>query len=192
MLAIPDLFAVLDQLGDAVVILDREFRIVAHNAAAERLGMRLAADIATAPLWDTSTSLTGGNFQEDLRRAMSKRIPLHSEHRIVDATSNLVQLRVHILPTEPGLTVVARDIADRGDTGRSQREERARQLQELTAALSAALDPESVGAAIIERAMPALGRSDASGRSGPLRRANPLGNLGGADRAVPASSPRSR
>jgi PAS domain S-box-containing protein len=157
MLAIPDLFAVLDQLGDAVVILDREFRIVAHNAAAERLGMRLAADIATAPLWDTSTSLTGGNFQEDLRRAMSKRIPLHSEHRIVDATSNLVQLRVHILPTEPGLTVVARDIADRGDTGRSQREERARQLQELTAALSAALDPESVGAAIIERAMPALG-----------------------------------
>ena len=31
------------------------------------------------------------------------------------------------------------------------------QLQELTAALSAALDPESVGAAIIERAMPALG-----------------------------------
>ena len=40
---------------------------------------------------------------------------------------------------------------------RSQREERARQLQELTAALSAALDPEGVGAAIIERAMPALG-----------------------------------
>jgi PAS domain S-box-containing protein len=31
------------------------------------------------------------------------------------------------------------------------------QLQDLTAALSAALDPESVGAAIIERAMPALG-----------------------------------
>src|SRR5215207_6460988 len=157
MLAIPDLFAVLDQLGDAVVILDREFRIVAHNAAAERLGMRLAADIAIAPLWDTSTSLTGENFQEDLRRAMSERIPLHSEHRIVDATGNLVRLRVHILPTEPGLTVVARDIADRGDAGRSQREERARQLQELTAALSAALDPENVGAAIIERAMPALG-----------------------------------
>src|SRR5215217_514540 len=139
MLAIPDLFAVLDQLGDAVVILDREFRIVAHNAAAQRLGMRLAAEIATAPLWDTSTSLTGGNFQEDLRRAMSERIPLHSEQRIVDTTGNLVRLRVHVLPTEPGLTVVARDIADRGDAGRSQREERARQLQELTAALSAAL-----------------------------------------------------
>ena len=42
-------------------------------------------------------------------------------------------------------------------TERKRREERARQLQELTAALSAALDPESVGAAIIERAMPALG-----------------------------------
>src|SRR5918995_4883773 len=42
-------------------------------------------------------------------------------------------------------------------TERKRREERARQLQELTAALSAALDPESVGAAIIERAMPAVG-----------------------------------
>src|SRR5215213_3238444 len=153
MLAIPDLFDVLDQLGDAVVILDREYQIVAHNAAAERFGMRPTADIATAPLWDTWTSPTGANFQEDLRRAMSERIPLHSEHRIVDATGNHVRLRVHILPTEPGLTVVARDIAARGDASRSQREERARQLQELTAALSAALDPESVGAAIIERAM---------------------------------------
>ena len=46
------------------------------------------------------------------------------------------------------------DVADR-----TRREERTRhvQLQELTAALSAALDPESVGAVIIERAMPALG-----------------------------------
>jgi PAS domain-containing protein len=40
MLAVPDLFDVLDQLGDAVVILDREYRIVARNAAAERLGVR--------------------------------------------------------------------------------------------------------------------------------------------------------
>ena len=34
--AMPDLFDVLDHLGDAVVILDREYRIVAHNAAAYR------------------------------------------------------------------------------------------------------------------------------------------------------------
>jgi PAS domain S-box-containing protein len=88
---------------------------------------------------------------------MSERIPLHSEHCIVDATGADVRLRVHILPTEPGLTVVARDITSQGGASGSQREERARQLQELTAALSAALDPESVGAAIIERAMPALG-----------------------------------
>jgi PAS domain S-box-containing protein len=40
---------------------------------------------------------------------------------------------------------------------RRRREERAGLLQELTAALSAALAPEDVGAAIIQRAMPALG-----------------------------------
>ena len=59
MLAVPDLFDVLDQLGDAVVILDRDYRIVAHNAAAERLGARPATDIAASPLWDTWTSPTG-------------------------------------------------------------------------------------------------------------------------------------
>ena len=39
--------------------LDREYRIVAHNAAAERLGARPATDIAASPLWDTWTSPTG-------------------------------------------------------------------------------------------------------------------------------------
>jgi hypothetical protein len=42
------------------------------------------------------------------------------------------------------------------DADETRREERAKQLQELTAALSAALDPEAVGTAIMERAMPAL------------------------------------
>jgi PAS domain S-box-containing protein len=57
-------------------------------------------------------------------------------------------------------------------TGHKQRETRTGELQALTAALSAALDPKSVGAAIIERAMPALGANagnvfllDASGRT---------------------------
>jgi hypothetical protein len=157
--ALPDLFDVLDQLGDAVVTLDREYRIVAHNAAAERLGRRPDADTPAAPLWEVWISPTGGTLEEDLRRAMAERLTLQTEHRIVDASGGDVWLDVHILPTESGLTVVARDITAHRGTDRIRREERARhmQLQELTAALSAALDPESVGAAIIERAMPALG-----------------------------------
>ncbi|HEX2170902.1 MAG TPA: PAS domain-containing protein, partial [Dehalococcoidia bacterium] len=157
MLAVPDLFDVLDQLGDAVVTLDREYRIVAHNAAAERLGERPVADTAAVPFWEVWTSPTGVTLEEDLRRAMAGRLTLQTEHHVLDAAGADVQLQVHILPTEPGLTVVARDIAAQVLAGRSQGEERARRLQELTAALSAALDPESVGAAIIERAMPALG-----------------------------------
>ena len=157
MLVVPDLFDVLDQLGDAVVTLDREYRIVAHNTAADRLTRRPAADVAPGPLWVAWTSATAGTLEAELRRAMAERIPLHTEHHLIDATGEGVRLQVHILPTEPGLTVVAHDITAQGRAGQSQREERARQLQELTAALSAALDPESVGAAIIKRAMPALG-----------------------------------
>jgi PAS domain S-box-containing protein len=157
MLAIPDLFDVLDHLGDAVVILDREYRIVAHNAAADRLRGRPAVDLAATPLWDMWLSPTGGTFAEHLRQAMSDRLSLHTEHHILDDSGADVWLDVHILPTEPGLTVVARDITSHRRAERPRREERPRQLQELTAALSAALDPENVGAAIIERAMPALG-----------------------------------
>src|SRR5215213_2719563 len=157
MLVIPDLFDVLDQLGDAVVTLDRDHRIVAHNAAADRLGWRPAADFAAAPLWDAWTSPTGETIAQVLRRVMSERIPLQIQHHIFDAAGHEVRLQVHILPAEPGLTVIARDITAHGRPDRSHHEERARQLQALTAALSAALDSESVGAAIIERAMPALG-----------------------------------
>src|SRR5215218_7539928 len=157
MLAIPDLFDVLDHLGDAVVILDHEYRIVAHNAAAERLVGRPTVNLAATPLWDMWPSPTGDTFAEHLRRAMSDRLSLHTEHHILDDSAADVWLDVHILPTESGLTVVARDITAHRRAERTRREERAKQLQELTAALSAALDPESVGAAIIERAMPALG-----------------------------------
>src|SRR5215213_1576749 len=94
MLVVPDLFDVLDQLGDAVVTLDREYRIVAHNSAADRLGWRPAADLAPAPLWDTWISPAGGTLAEDLRRAMSERIPLHSELHTLDATGDDIRLQV--------------------------------------------------------------------------------------------------
>src|SRR5215218_8256731 len=142
MQVVPDLFDVLDQLGDAVVMLDREYRIVAHNAAAERLGRLPTADVAPARLWDAWTSPNGGTLQKDLRHAMSEQIPLHTEHHVLDAAGTDVRLQIHILPNEFGLTVVARDITAQGRGDPPQREERARQLQELTAALSAALDPE--------------------------------------------------
>src|SRR5215213_2055713 len=157
MLAIPDLFDVLDHLGDAVVILDHEYRIVAHNNAAECLGGRPTVNFAATPLWDMWPSPTGDTFAEHLRQAMTERIPLHTELHTLGATGDDIRLQVHILPTDPGLTVVARNITAEGRGDQPQREEQAGQLQELTAALSAALDPENVGAAIIERAMPALG-----------------------------------
>ena len=125
MLAVPDLFDVLDQLGDAVVELDREYRIVAHNAAAERLGARPATDIAASPLWDTWTSPTGSSLEEHLRRAMSERLNLHTEHHVLDPAGDDVWLDVHILPTESGLTIVARDITAHRSVERTRRDERA-------------------------------------------------------------------
>ncbi len=69
--------------------------------------------------------------------------------RHVRNTSTIVRDETGQVVRLPGVMV---DI-----TGLKQRENRTEELQALTAALSAALDPKGVGAAIIERAMPALG-----------------------------------
>jgi PAS domain S-box-containing protein len=124
--AIPDLFDVLDHLGDAVVTLDREYRIVAHNAAADRLSGRPDAELAASPLWNSWASPTGETLKAHLRRAMADRVSLHTEHHILDTAGADVWLDIHILPTESGLTVVARDITAHRSAERTRREERAR------------------------------------------------------------------
>ncbi len=80
------------------------------------------------------------------------------EYRIRGATGQFRVVRDHVRIERDDsggflrATGVAIDI-----TGRERRDDRSSQLQALTAALSAALDPGGVGDVIIERAMPALG-----------------------------------
>ena len=196
--------SLLDHLGDALFLLDRDFRVSAQNAAADRMCSRLAPATAGAPLWDCWASSTAEFLEKQLRRAVSDGGCVQCEHQARDASGQDLWLGLHILPTDPGLAVVARDITRQKQdavasrvlhhleselaslTGvddlvhdashqdesklrraleattaliaeRTRRDQRARNLQDLTAALSAALDPEAVGRAIIERAMPTLG-----------------------------------
>ncbi len=202
-LPLPHVMSLLDHLGDALFLLDRDFRVITQNSAADRMSSRLAPATAGTPLWDYWASSTAEFLEEHLRRARSSGNSVHCQHHARDASGRDLWLDLHILPAEPGVTVVARDITAQeqyevaarvlrqleselaGFTGgdvdhdglhqvesrlsraleatttliaeRSRRDQRARQLQDLTAALSAALDPEAVGRAIIERAMPTLG-----------------------------------
>ena len=156
--------SLLDHLGDALFVLDRHFRVTAQNAAAGRMTARLTPASAGAPLWDRWESSTAEFLEELLRRALAAGDSVHCEHHARDASGRDLWLDLHVLPADTGLAVVARDITAQKQNAlatliaeRTRRDQRARNLQDLTAALSAALDPEAVGRAIIERAMPTLG-----------------------------------
>ena len=203
-LALPQVMTLLDHLGNALFVLDRNYRVTAQNAAASRLSARLTPTATGAPLWDCWESSTAKFLEEHLRRALSNGGSVHCEHHARDACSRDLWLELHILPADTGLAVVAREITTQEQDAaaarvlrhleselasltsaddldhdaldhdesrlrrtleatatliaeRRRRDQRARNLQDLTAALSAALDPEAVGRAIIERAMPTLG-----------------------------------
>ena len=160
-----DLFNLFDQLGDAVVVVDRDWRIVARNTSTERVFRYIGGKTAGDMLWEACPELAT-DMRTWLRQAMTGRTTVSGEQRVQDETGQERWLDVRASPFESGLIIIARDVTtlmqgrevdERVDRARERREVRAERLQELTAALSAALDPAAVGAAIIAYAMPALG-----------------------------------
>ena len=148
----PDVLPLLHELGDAVLVVNNAWRIVQHNAAARQGLMKSAAAGDDAVLWDVWPASVTPPLVEHLRAAMTDRAAARVDHHELGPNGADVWLIVQIVPIATGIIVVARDI-----TERKRHEAQARQLQELTAALSAARDPEDVGAAIIAHAMPTLG-----------------------------------
>ncbi len=164
-LTAPDLFGLFDRLGDAVLVVDRDWRIVGLNAAAARLFPQPASEHQDLTLWQAWPDM-GAELRASLRHAANGEATLACEQRIRSASGEERWLDVRASAVETGLIIIARDVtallggpaaAPSVNVERERREERAERLQELTAALSAALDSAAVGAAIIAYAMPALG-----------------------------------
>src|SRR5262249_21537127 len=155
------LFLLFDQLGDAACVVDADWRIVTQNAGAARL-FHLPADETTGTLvWQAWPPLASAELRVWLREAARRHTPMECEHCFRDREKCL---HLRVPPLDSGLIIIARDVTvlvlarTRSlDGEQARREERTARLQELTAALSAALDSAAVGAAIIAYAMPALG-----------------------------------
>lgn len=139
----------LDLIPDAALIVDRDWRIVAQNHAAVEASPALGEAVL---LWDAWPALCADAPAALLRQAMATGQRANLEKFPHYPAGSDRWLALQATPHEPGLAVVLRDI-----TRETRREKRSRLLQELTEQLSAALEPEDVGAVIIGRAMPALG-----------------------------------
>lgn len=142
----------LDLVGDAALLVDREWRIVAQNLAARAACAATDCQGGGDLLWDAWPALNADAPAALLRRAMATRQGGRLERIPQFPSGSERWLELRVSPHGAGLAIVLRDV-----TQETRREIRSRLLQTLTAELSAALEPEEVGAVIIGQAMPALG-----------------------------------
>ena len=146
---------VLANMGDAFQLLDRDFRILDVNAAAMRMETRPREAIVGGLQWEVYPDADPA-FEEAIRRAMAKRVPVALEHRYTwpDGRSAWIDLRGY--PVPEGLALFYRDV--------TARQEAAEHLRRSETLLAATLDALPVGV-IIADAQGRILRDNAANRT---------------------------
>jgi PAS domain S-box-containing protein len=136
---------VLDNMGEAFVLLDRDFRIVDLNAEAMRLENRPREAILGKTHWEAHPD-AAPDVGELYQRAMREQRAMTLEHRYVwpDGRDTWIDMRSY--PVEDGLAVFYRDVTKRkhADEAQRQSEERQRFLLALDEKVRTLADPVSV------------------------------------------------
>jgi PAS domain S-box-containing protein len=102
--------AILASITDAFMAVDRDWRLVGMNPAAEKAFGRSAADLLGKSLWDEFPKAVGGVFYQAMHEAAEKQRAVHSEGRS-QVTERWYE--VHAYPRDVGLDLYFRDISDR-------------------------------------------------------------------------------
>lgn len=102
---------VLEKMSDGFFTLDREWRIVAANAAAERFIAQPRAAVLGKNYWEVFPIVRGTHIEQELRRAMEERVPVAFE-ALYEPQHKWFEARVS--PLEGGgLSAFFRDITER-------------------------------------------------------------------------------
>ncbi|MEH2462632.1 PAS domain S-box protein [Nostoc sp.] len=103
----------LENMSDAFITLDRDWRIIYQNAEAERINGKLRTEVIGKSHWEEWSASVGTNVERQYRRAMAEQIPVHFEHHYYYASKYDLWLEIHVYPCEDGLNIFFRDISDR-------------------------------------------------------------------------------
>ncbi|BAY08015.1 ATP-binding protein [Calothrix sp. NIES-2098] len=104
---------VLDSMSDAFVRLDKDWRIVDLNAAAEKINKKPRTAVIGKTQWEEWPASVGTNIEFQYRRAITKHIPVHFEHHYYVPPNYDVWVEIHAYPLTEGLGVFFRDITER-------------------------------------------------------------------------------
>ncbi|MEH2081115.1 MAG: PAS domain S-box protein [Nostoc sp.] len=116
----------LENMSDAFITLDRDWRIIYQNAEAERINGKSRAKVIGKSYWQEWSALVGTNIEHQYRRAMTEQIPVHFEHHYYLPSKYDLWLEIHVYPCEDGLDIFFHDISKRKQVERTLREKEER------------------------------------------------------------------
>jgi len=103
----------LENMSDAFITLDRDWRIIYQNAEAERINRKSRTEVIGKSHWEECPLSVGTNVELQYRRAMAEQIPVHFEHHYYLPSKYDLWLEIHASPCEDGLDIFFRDISQR-------------------------------------------------------------------------------
>jgi PAS domain S-box-containing protein len=110
LLGSPALLAALGSVSDAVLVVDRDFRLVFLNDQDATMLCRPRADLLGTVAWEAYPALRGTPFEQEYRRAMATREAVAFEARYPGSGAWLA-VRAH--PSDVGLVIYCQDITSR-------------------------------------------------------------------------------
>ncbi|MBN3898013.1 MAG: PAS domain S-box protein [Nostoc sp. NOS(2021)] len=103
----------LENMSNAFITLDRDWRIIYQNAEAERINGKPRTEVIGKSHWEEWTASVGTNVERQYRRAIAEQIPVHFEHHYYFPSKYDLWLEIHAYPCEDGLDIFFRDISQR-------------------------------------------------------------------------------
>lgn len=103
----------LESMSDAFVALDKDWRIIYQNAAAERINNKPRKEVLGKTLWEEWPTAVGSISDRQYRYAIAHQVAVHFEQHYYEPPDHNVWLEVNAYPFEEGLGIFYRDISER-------------------------------------------------------------------------------